>query len=45
MATNVKSPAGSAYHSDNITPISRMDIPGGGQVTIDGDYAYVGYMY
>ncbi len=45
MATNVKIPAGSAYHSDNITPVSRMDIPGGGQVTIDGDYAYVGYMY
>jgi hypothetical protein len=45
MATNVKSHAGSAYHSDNITPVSRMDIPGGGQVTIDGNYAYVGYMY
>jgi hypothetical protein len=45
MATNLKTPAGRVYHSDNITPISRLDIMGGGQVTVDGDYAYIGYMF
>ncbi len=32
-------------HSPNIKPISRMDLGGAGQVTIDGHYAYLGYMY
>ncbi|MPY71593.1 MAG: RNA polymerase subunit sigma-70 [Alphaproteobacteria bacterium] len=45
MATQLKPPAGRTYQSDNITPLARLDIPGAGQVTIDGDYAYVGYMY
>ncbi len=45
MATMMKMPSGTTYQSDNITPISRLDISGGGQVTIDGNYAYVGYMY
>lgn len=45
MATKLQTPVGGAYHSDNITPLSRLDIMGGGQVTIEGDYAYVGYMY
>jgi hypothetical protein len=45
MATMLKQPIGRTYHSDNISPVSRVDIMGGGQVTIVGDYAYVGYMY
>lgn len=45
MATKIKTPTRVTYQSDNITPISRLDIPGGGQVTIDGNYAYIGYMY
>lgn len=45
MATKLKTPASGTYQSDNITPIARLDIPGAGQVTIDGNYAYVGYMY
>ena len=45
MSTKVKTPTGITYQSNNITPISRLDIPGGGQVTIDGNYAYIGYMY
>ena len=45
MATMMKQDSGTTYHSDNITPLSRLDLPGGGQVTIDGNYAYVGYMY
>ncbi len=45
MATQMKIPTGTTYQSDNITPLARLDIMGGGQVTIDGDYAYIGYMY
>ena len=45
MATMLKQPSGQTYESDNITPLSRLDLPGGGQVTIEGNYAYVGYMY
>src|SRR3546814_6145780 len=29
--------------SSNIRHLCRLEIPGGGQVTIDGKYAYVGY--
>lgn len=32
------------YHSPNVRHISRMDLGGAGQVTIDGHYAYLGYM-
>ena len=28
----------------NFKRIGRLDIPGGGQVVDDGDYAYVGHM-
>jgi hypothetical protein len=28
----------------NVRRIARMEIPGGGQVTVDGHYAYVGHM-
>ncbi len=28
----------------NFKPISRLDIPGGGQVTVVGDYAYIAHM-
>jgi len=28
----------------NLKRIGRLDIPGGGQVVVDGDYAYVGHM-
>ena len=45
MATMLKQPSGQTYQSDNITPLSRLDLPGGGQVTIENNYAYVGYMY
>ena len=30
--------------SDNIRPLSRLDIAGGGQVVVAGQYAYVGHM-
>ncbi|SMX41080.1 LVIVD repeat-containing protein [Maliponia aquimaris] len=28
----------------NIRPVARMEIPGGGQVVVQGNYAYVGHM-
>ena len=28
----------------NLLHLSHLDIPGGGQVVVDGDYAYVGHM-
>lgn len=31
-------------YSDNINHLSRMDVGGAGQVTVDGDFAYLGYM-
>jgi len=45
MVTQLKTSDGNTYHSDNISPLARLDIPGGGQVTIEENYAYVGYMY
>lgn len=30
--------------SENFKHLSRLDIAGGGQVTVDGNYAYVGHM-
>jgi hypothetical protein len=30
--------------SRNIRPLGRLEIPGGGQVVVQGDYAYVGHM-
>lgn len=30
--------------SENFKHLSRLDIPGGGQITVDGNYAYVGHM-
>ncbi len=40
-----KGAAPSVHHSDNIKPLSRMDLGGAGQVTIKGNHAYLGYMY
>ncbi|MFM1815927.1 MAG: hypothetical protein RLZ98_2622 [Pseudomonadota bacterium] len=31
-------------HSSNISHLSRMDVGGAGQVTVAGNYAYLGYM-
>ncbi len=31
--------------SENIKPLSRIDVGGAGQVTISGNYAYLGFMY
>ena len=28
----------------NVRRIGHLDLPGGGQVVVDGDYAYVGHM-
>jgi hypothetical protein len=36
---------GAPVSSSNITHLCRMDLGGAGQVTIDGNYAYLGYMY
>jgi hypothetical protein len=33
-----------ATASKNFTSLSRLDIPGGGQVRVEGDYCYVGHM-
>ena len=30
--------------SENFKHLSRLDIAGGGQITVDGNYAYVGHM-
>ena len=29
--------------SPNVRHLSRMELPGGGQITIQGDYAFVGH--
>ncbi|MBT3791611.1 MAG: RNA polymerase subunit sigma-70 [Rhodospirillales bacterium] len=34
-----------AYASSNITHLSKIDVTGAGQVSIQGQYAYLGYMY
>jgi hypothetical protein len=38
-------PSADPLHSPNIRHLSRLDLGGAGQVTIDGQYAYIGYMY
>jgi hypothetical protein len=35
----------SVYSSDNIRHLSRMELPGGGQIVIRGRYAYVGHQH
>jgi hypothetical protein len=30
--------------SSNVTRLSRLDIPGGGQIEVQGNYAYIGHM-
>jgi len=45
VATQLKPSAFGTYQSDNIKPIARCDLGGAGQVTIDGNFAYIGYMY
>lgn len=44
-ATSMKASQGGPVGSSNISHLSRMDLGGAGQITIDGDYAYLGYMY
>ena len=36
---------GAVLASSNIEHLSRMELWGAGQVTVDGNYAYLGYMY
>ena len=33
------------YCSPNVKHLCRMDLGGAGQVTVEGNYAYLGYMY
>jgi len=33
------------HKSDNVRHLCRMEIPGGGQIVVDGDYAYVGHQH
>jgi hypothetical protein len=33
------------YKSDNVRHLCRTEIPGGGQIVVDGDYAYVGHQH
>ena len=35
----------SVYSSDNVRHLSRMELPGGGQIVIQGRYAYVGHQH
>lgn len=40
---NTHRPAG-ALHSANITPLARLDIPGGGEVVVKDGHAFIGHM-
>jgi hypothetical protein len=40
--TNANAPV---YSSDNVRHLSRMELPGGGQIVIQGRYAYVGHQH
>ncbi|MDR6951670.1 hypothetical protein J2X65_001019 [Ancylobacter sp. 3268] len=40
---NAHLPAG-PLHSANITPLARLDIPGGGEVVVKDGYAFIGHM-
>ncbi len=33
------------FHSDNVRHLCRMEVPGGGQVVIQGKYAFVGHQH
>ena len=33
------------YSSDNVRHLSRMEVPGGGQIVIQGQYAFVGHQH
>ena len=35
----------STFASDNIRHLCRMELPGGGQIVIQGRYAYVGHQH
>ena len=35
----------STFASDNVRHLSRMELPGGGQIVIQGRYAYVGHQH
>jgi len=45
MATQMKSGSGAPMSSDGINHLCRMDLGGAGQITNEGNYAYLGYMY
>jgi hypothetical protein len=40
-----QSAGASTFASDNVRHLSRMEIPGGGQIVIHGRYAYVGHQH
>jgi len=44
QAMNDMSKGESPQLARNVRRVGRLDIPGGGQVVVDGDYAYVGHM-
>ncbi len=44
-ATSMAASQGGPVGSSNISHLCRMDLGGAGQITLDGDYAYLGYMY
>src|SRR3954470_14198255 len=33
------------FHSDNVRHLCRMEVPGGGQIVIQGRYAFVGHQH
>ncbi|MGZ5882522.1 MAG: LVIVD repeat-containing protein, partial [Xanthobacteraceae bacterium] len=46
VASAARANAGaSVYSSDNVRHLSRMELPGGGQIVIQGKYAYVGHQH
>ena len=40
-----KSAHAPVFHSDNVRHLCRMEVPGGGQVVIQGQYAFVGHQH
>ena len=44
MATKLKPSAFATYKSDNIKPIVRCDSWGAGQLTLEGDIAFISYL-
>ena len=44
MTVNQVQSGGGAELARNVRRIARLEIPGGGQVTVEGNFAYVGHM-